>query len=231
MRLQPSAPADSAKSWYLFAYFVDEKKGMQYALSNDGIDWTILNGGKPWLVPALGAQKLMRDPSIHKGIDGMYRVVWTTGWTGTSIGYASSADLIHWSTERALLLMEGTDSVKMCWAPEIFYDDEQQQYLILWASAVKGKWSVYYVTTKDFEQFSKAAILLNNGFNGGGKAGDKGPIDAYIYKDSTHKYILFYKQDDNTGVPNLYYRFAASPVGGWINERGPIMPSTGDEGP
>ena len=108
--------------------------------------------------------------------------------------------------------------------------------MIFWSSNIGiwvagGEGRIYYMTTKNFKQFSKAKVLFKNGFPAGGQAGNNGPIDAFICQDGNTKYIMFYKKDDNTGVPNIYYRVANTPEGMWGEEFGPITPSTGDEGP
>ena len=50
---------------YLFSYFInDSKDGLHLAYSYDGLNWTPLNGGRSFLTPSVGKDKLMRDPSI-----------------------------------------------------------------------------------------------------------------------------------------------------------------------
>jgi len=225
------------KQFFLFSYFTGQAGGAHLALSTDGIHWEPLNGGQPVIIPQVGSEKLMRDPSIHRGADGIYRLVWTSGWKGKNIGYAESSDLIHWSQQKAIPVGENIDSTTNCWAPEIFYDDIKNQYMIYWSSNV-GEWKkmgsegrIYYVTTKDFKIFSEPQILFKNGFPAGGAPGNDGPIDAFIYKDGKERYIMFYKKDDNSRIPNVYYRIGKTPEGIWGEEFGPIKPSTGDEGP
>mgnify|MGYP001485397603 CR=1 FL=1 len=88
---------------YLFSYFInDSKDGLHLAYSYDGLNWTALNGGKSYLTPAVGKDKLMRDPSICQAPDGTFHMVWTSSWTDRIIGYASSRDLVHWSEQRAI---------------------------------------------------------------------------------------------------------------------------------
>lgn len=224
------------KQIFLISYFTKQEGGACLALSNDGLHWVPLNEGKPVIRPEVGEEKLMRDPSIHHGKDGIYRMVWTTGWKGKGIGYASSTDLLHWSQQTLIPVGAKIDSSSNCWAPEIFYDDKRKQYMIYWSSNV-GEWSkqgsegrIYYVTTKDFNHFSDPMVLFKNGFPAGGEAGNDGPIDAYIYKDK-NRYLLFYKKDVNTKVPNLYYRAGKTATGPWEEENSPLTPSTGDEGP
>jgi hypothetical protein len=227
----------NAKQFLLFSYFTGQAGGAYLALSTDGLHWEQLNGGQPVIVPQVGSEKLMRDPSINRGKDGVYRMVWTSGWKGKDIGYAESSDLIHWGEQKTIPVGEHIDSTNNCWAPEMFYDDLKKQYMIYWSSQV-GPWKkigsegrIYYVTTKDFKIFSQAKILFRNGFTAGGAPGNNGPIDAFIYKDAKNRYILFYKKDDNSRVPNVYYRIGKTPEGVWGEEFGPVKPSTGDEGP
>ena len=52
-------------------------------------------------------------------------------------------------------------------------------------------------------------------------------------KDSTARYILFYKRDDNTfTIPVNYYRIGTTPLGPWGDEMGPMIPvGINGEGP
>src|SRR5690349_10561296 len=40
---------------------------------------------------------LIRDPSVMKHTDGWYYVIYTTGWTGNTIGIARSRDMTDWT--------------------------------------------------------------------------------------------------------------------------------------
>lgn len=90
---------------YLFTSFREPATdGLHLAYSNDGNHWTDLGGG--YLQPEVGG-KLMRDPSIARGKDGTFHLVWTTNWKGDKgFGYASSKDLVHWSAQRFLPVMD-----------------------------------------------------------------------------------------------------------------------------
>lgn len=106
---------------YLFSYFInDSKDGLHLAYSYDGLNWTPLNGGRSFLTPAVGKDKLMRDPSICQSPDGTFHMVWTSSWTDRIIGYASSRDLIHWSEQQAIPVMMHEPEAHNCWAPELF---------------------------------------------------------------------------------------------------------------
>jgi hypothetical protein len=70
--------------------------GLRFLYSYDGYKWTDV--GRTFVKPEVGS-KVMRDPSIAKGADGEYRLVWTSGWRNDKgFGYAHSKDLIHWYT-------------------------------------------------------------------------------------------------------------------------------------
>jgi hypothetical protein len=124
----------------LFSYFMGNgEDGLHLATSEDGLKWTALRGGASFLQPVAGENKLMRDPCLLLGPDGVFRMVWTTSWTGGTIGYSSSTDLVHWTKQKSLPVMAHEPSTANCWAPEIIWDAQQQHYLIFWSSTVPGK--------------------------------------------------------------------------------------------
>jgi len=187
---------------YLFSYFKNNgKDGLHLAYSNDGYKWTALNNDSSFLKPMVANDKLMRDPCIIKGVDGLFHMVWTVSWNDKGIGYASSKDLINWSEQKFIPVMAHEDSARNCWAPEITYDKKKKEYMIYWATTIAGKYKMdslvesgynhrmYYLTTKDFKIFSKTKLLYDKGFN---------VIDATIVPDGK-KYIMFLK--DETRLP------------------------------
>jgi acetyl esterase/lipase len=220
----------------VFSYFTGNgEDGLHLAYSYDAYTWKALNNGESFLKPELGKEKLMRDPCIIKGGDGKYHMVWTVGWTEKGIGYASSDDLINWSEQQYIPVMEHEENARNTWAPEVTYDEENDEYVIYWATTIKGKFPetqidaddgynhrMYYVSTKDFENFSDTKILYEPGFN---------VIDASIkkYKD---QFVMFLK-DETREPAEKNIRIATAK-----NLRGPYSeasePITGDywaEGP
>jgi hypothetical protein len=163
---------------YLFAYFTgDGNDGLHLMYSMDGLIWRTLNNGKSFLTPTVGENKLMRDPSIMQDAKGIFHMVWTTGWTDKGIGYASSPDLIHWSEQQNIPVMENEPTAKNAWAPELYHDKLSGVYYIVWASTIPGRFAgdekgddsynhrLYYVTTQDFKNFSKTKLFYDPGFN------------------------------------------------------------------
>ena len=101
--------ADPPATAYLFTSFRGNGDGLHLAYSQDGREWADLN--RVFLKPTVGS-KLMRDPHILCGPDGLYHMVWTSGWSDKGIGYANSTDLLNWSEQRFLPLMENTPGTK-----------------------------------------------------------------------------------------------------------------------
>ena len=171
--------------------------GLHLAYSHDGLNWEALNEGESFLAPEVGKDRLMRDPSIVQDENGTFHMVWTSGWWDQGIGYASSTDLVNWSEQRNIPVMENFEGTRNTWAPELFYDSDSKTFYIFWSSTVPGAFPQvgtdesglnhrqYYVTTKDFETFSETALFFEPGFS---------VIDgAIIKKDGT--YHLFVKNE------------------------------------
>lgn len=79
-----------AKDIYVSTSFHEPaNEGLRFIYSYDGLRWDTIQG--TFLRPAVGEQKVMRDPSIVKGPDGTFHLVWTSSWKGDKgFGYASS---------------------------------------------------------------------------------------------------------------------------------------------
>ncbi len=196
-------------------------EGLRFIYSYDGITWDSIPG--VFLHPEVGEQKVMRDPSIVKGPDGTYHLVWTSSWKGDrGFGYASSRDLIHWSPQQFVTVMDDPTTVNV-WAPELFYDDVKDQFMIVWASCVPGRFPdyleehennhrLYYTVTKDFKTFSKAEILIEPDFSS---------IDATLVKRGDRDYVMVFKDNTRNGR-NLRVAFAASPYGPWSQPSDPF---------
>ncbi|MGB8193207.1 MAG: DUF4038 domain-containing protein [Chitinophagaceae bacterium] len=201
-----STEADHA---YLFTSFHEPATaGLRMLYSYDGYSWKDLD--TVLLRPKVGQQQVIRDPSIAKGPDGVFHLVWTSSWRGDKgFGYASSKDLVNWSNQKFIPVMAHEPSTVNVWAPEIFYDDEEKQFDIIWASTIPGRYDrgieedsnnhrMYITTTKDFNTFSPTRLFLDPGFS---------VIDAVIVKKAPGDYILVLK--DNTR-PNRNIKVASA---------------------
>jgi beta-galactosidase len=199
----------AGKNHYLFSYFKDNgQDGLHLAYSSDGLSWKELNGGKSFLQPTVGEDKLMRDPFILQGDDGIFHMVWTCSWKERQIGYASSKDLINWSEQKAIPVMAHEPTAKNCWAPEMVYDPQQKYYLIFWATTIPGRHSdvagsetekgmnhrMYCTTTKDFQYFTDTKMFFNPDFS---------VIDATILKSGKTWYLFLKNENPNPPEKNI----------------------------
>jgi hypothetical protein len=236
------AQPDASQDIYMFCYFKNNgQDGLHLAYSTDGYKYTALFNDSSILKPTVSKDKLMRDPCIIKSGDGKFHMVWTVSWKDRSIGYANSPDLIHWSEQQEVPVMAKEPQAKNCWAPEIYYDAPAKQYMIYWATTIKGKFPatdtlgdndhrIYYVTTKDFKTYSQTKLLYEGGFN---------VIDATIQKIGK-KYVMFLK-DETIKPVQKNIRFATSnqltgvygppsaPITGKYWAEGPTVAKVGDQ--
>jgi beta-xylosidase len=225
------------KDIYLFCYFKNNgQDGLHLAYSEDGYKWQALKGDSSFLKPMVSKDKIMRDPCIIRGADGLFHMVWTDSWTDRGIGYSSSADLIHWSEQVQLPVMDKEPTAQNCWAPEITYDPGTKTYMIYWATTVPGRFAqadtsaegkkynhrIYYETTKDFKTFSDTKLLFDPGFSS---------IDATIVKDGK-QFLMFFKNE--TKLPaekNLRVAYADKLTGPYGKPSAPITGNYWAEGP
>jgi len=198
---------------FLFTYFMGNgEDGLHLAYSYDGLKWDSLFGGQSVLKSAIGKDRLMRDPSIARGKDGTFHLVWTTGWWDKGIGYASSKDLFNWSEQQYLPVMEADTATRNTWAPELFYDAADDLFYIIWASTVPGRFPdiettpnetglnhrQYFVTTRDFKTFSETALFFDPGFS---------VIDGAIVKKENRYWFIIKNEMSVPSEKNLRVTF------------------------
>lgn len=158
---------------YLFVHFTEEiHNGEQifFSVSQDGLHFQDLNGGKPVLVSPIG-EKGVRDPFIvQHPLTGHYHLIATDlcvynrnhDWTGAvhhgsrDILVWDSPDLIHWDGPRAVTI--APEGAGCAWAPEAIWDEEAQAYLVIFAPYMPegDRHRIYASYTKDFVTFSPA---------------------------------------------------------------------------
>ncbi len=205
-----------SKEVFMFTSFHEPATdGLRLLYSYDGFQWTDLD--TTFLKPEAGPSHLMRDPSMVQGPDGTFHLVWTTGWRGDlGFGYANSKDLMNWSEQQFIPVMEYDTTTVNVWAPELFYDDENQEYIIAWSSTIpfkfpkgieeeKNNHRMYYTKTKDFKTYSDPELFCEPGFS---------VIDAVIVKRAKDDYVLVLK-DNTRPNRNLKIAFGKTPVGPW----------------
>jgi sucrose-6-phosphate hydrolase SacC (GH32 family) len=215
--------ASCSSKVYLFTSFHEPaNEGLRMLYSKDGYHWKDLD--TILLKPQVGNQKVMRDPSMVQGPDGTFHLVWTSSWRGDKgFGYASSKDLVHWSEQKMIPVMEKEPTTVNVWAPELFYDDEQKDFIIIWASCIPGRFDrgmeedsnnhrMYITTTKDFKTFTDTKLFFDAGFSA---------IDAVIVKRATKDYVLVVK-DNTRPERDIKVAFADNPKGPFTNVSKPF---------
>ncbi|AHF90946.1 beta-galactosidase [Opitutaceae bacterium TAV5] len=220
-----------SSSCFLFSYFTGKgQEGLRLAASRDGRSWAPLGNDHVFLRPQVGESKLMRDPHLFAGPDGVFHLVWTTSWDGQTIGYASSRDLIHWSAQRALHVMANEPGCRNCWAPELAFDESCGEFVILWSSTVEGRFEttagscedgynhrLYACRTRDFVTLSPAQLMFDPGYP---------VIDGSLVRRGDFWYLI-YKDETRHPEPRKYLQWVSgpSPFGPWSAPSGPISPS------
>jgi len=213
--------------YYLMSYFknsylpLNDMSGGFFALSTDGMNWTELNNGAPVIIGSPIGESLMRDPFIYFDAPTMtFHLVYTTGWTMKGLGYmrftiADGKDFKNfkdWDTLDAqgnkqipVNVSEKIPGAICTWAPEIFWDDLQNKYMIYWSTDAGAGKRAYYVLTSDFKTFTDPVKFFDPGYT---------EIDGNLLKVADHNYYFFFKDERDEGL-RLYYVTGTTPQGPW----------------
>jgi len=149
---------------------------------------------------------------------------------------------VHWSEQKFVPAMAREPTVTNVWAPELFYDEKENQFIICWASTIPGRFPdhlephdnnhrMYYTTTRDFQNFTPTKLFFDPNFS---------VIDCQILKlendplsrssttlssaggerdkrggmTSPEKYVLLLK-DNTRPHRNIRVAFGDTPLGPW----------------
>lgn len=202
------------KMYYMSTSFHEPAtEGLRFIYSEDGLKWNSISGC--WLAPSVGKQKIMRDPSLVRDKKGIFHLVWTSSWRGDlGFGYASSTDLINWSEPRFIETMAFDTTTVNVWAPELYYEKEKDQFTIVWASCIPGKFDqgeeeeknnhrLFFTQTNDFKHFTSTQLFYDPGFSS---------IDATLVKRADQDYVMVVK-DNTRPHRNIKVAFGESPEG------------------
>ena len=220
-----AATAHAEPTGYVYAYFkggwpTGGSSGVYLSFSTDGLNYKPLNNDQavitPPQAPAFPAgENQMRDPSVVYGPDGKFHMVWTTGITTKTIGYSSSEDLITWSTPKRIEVWGSNVNVANTWAPELYYDEEEQEYLVVWASNLNnGPHKLYSFTTTDFNSFSAPEVFYYAG---------QTVIDGMIARDEANDRYLMAVKDELNGFKNVWLATSANAQGPYVRGASPVI--------
>ena len=134
----------AAQSHYLFTYFTGNETAQQqifFAVSDNGLDFTPLNDGKPVIeADTISVSGGIRDPHLLRAEDGTWLMVatdmdWQRGkWSNRGIIMMRSSDLIHWSHRAihfpARFASETAAKADAVWAPQVIFDPSMDKYMV-----------------------------------------------------------------------------------------------------
>lgn len=205
-----SLNASAENGGFLFLTFRGEQSPMTeqiyFGLSQNGREWSALNGGKPVLISELG-EKGVRDPYLLRAEDnqGFYLIATDLSinlnrdWKRAkqkgshSIVVWESSDLVQWSKPR--LVRVAPEDAGCTWAPEAIYDPESRRYLVYWASSNQRdnfeKHRIWGAWTTDFHTFSEPFIYIEKPVS---------IIDTDVVHGDDGKFYRFTKNERDTAI-------------------------------
>ena len=209
-------PAPAPYEGYAFSYFTGnsvagEKIYFAASRGNDALQWDELNEGRPTLESTEGTLGL-RDPFLIRSPEGDRFFLIATDlsigrngdWDAAQrqgskhLEIWESTDLVNWSEQRHVKV--SPDNAGNTWAPEAYWDESLQQYVVFWASKLYAEddpdhtGSAYnrmlYATTRDFVTFSEAKIWQDRG---------ESRIDSTVIEEND-TYYRFTKDEGGGGT-------------------------------
>lgn len=202
------ATHSEAHNKYLFVYFTGndpQQEQIMYAVSDDGINYTPLNGGRPVVASdTIAMTGCVRDPHILRTNSGEFLMVATD--MRSSLGWASnrgivlmkSRDLVHWQhhTVNFPEKYAGMNfaNVTRVWAPQTIYDRKSGRYMVYF-SLLTNDGSIPYdrvywaYANSDFSDLDGEPQVL---FDFHAPA-----IDTDIVQDGSGEYHLFFKTEQD----------------------------------
>mgnify|MGYP002624431773 CR=1 FL=1 len=245
--------ARSTEGAYLFTYFTgngQSEQRVRFAVSEDGYNFTPLNGNNEVITQTKGTLNC-RDPYIFKGQDDYYYLIATDMDASTNIWWGNSntmvlwrsTDLVNWTDETIINMSEitGADDIQRCWAPQVFWDANEQKYMVYFGlaswSITQNVTSMYYCYTDDLlnqSHYSYPQLLFKSGTtfqNDQGETVQSSSIDGDIFYDSTSgTYYLYFKDEGNATICYVTSNNLTGPYSDAANPQRLINTDVGLEG-
>lgn len=192
---------------YLFSHFREkltpDGEQVHFAVSQNGLCWEEVNGGRPVITCTKGEMGC-RDIEIVRLKTGKFIIIATDlcivshfdangniNWKelstngSTYVSMWRSDDLINFSEQE--LISFGNDDFGCIWAPEVFFDEESEEYIIHFSATEKtdnnSHMAIYYTMTSDFKNFTYPKLFFKK---------ENEVLDSHLVKIKD-KYHLFYK--------------------------------------
>ncbi|MBQ6340016.1 MAG: glycosyl hydrolase family 32 [Kiritimatiellae bacterium] len=244
-RAEASAPSGAGRppataagpGGYLFAHM---RTGREYGhlyfdVSRDGLAWTPLNGGRE--IPLTPAY--LGHPYVTEDDQGEFYLIGTTnGAHPHDVVVWRSRDLVRWGhvivDKSHLTLPDGfVNDTHSYGAIKIFFDRPGRRFLLSWhahRASARGnteRWEsmrTFYVLTRDFRTFTKAAPLLD--FRG--EDAKIAQIDTSVHLHDGTYYAIVKDERWKESAPGTYKSIrlakSASPTGPWSSPGLPLTP-------
>lgn len=184
----------------IFPECIEGNEKSFFALSEDLKKWSYIDSIS---INVSSGSKRVRDQYLSRDKTGNYLLLGTQGYMHPEIYLANSESINEFELELKNINYSDKDLhifANYSWAPEIIYDYDNDQYLILYSDTETKNSPIYAVATKDFERFSYPFIFFDVGFT---------IIDANITMFDGN-YYLFYKGEDVERYGALYYAVSDS---------------------
>ncbi|MBW4700792.1 glycoside hydrolase family 43 protein [Micromonospora sp. RL09-050-HVF-A] len=157
---------------YLMTAFTNSSESNMYVYDSADATRFTLQRANAYTPPS----GLVRDPSVIRHTDGYYYLVYTTGWTGNTIGIARSSDYLTWTFQRNVTISVAPANGST-WAPEWFVDSDGSVHVVVSVSqtGTAGQFQPYRITATNaaLSAWSAPAALAGIGTN---------HIDSFIVK-------------------------------------------------
>jgi len=203
-----TSPEETGTGGYLFAHTGNgdgKYYRMYYAISHDGLSWTVLNGGASPMPTYYGF------PYITQDNNGIFWLIGVTNSTPRNPVVWCSTDCVTWTVAKSIpasvfdLPSAYRNDTNSYGAIKIFHDPVSSQFVLTWHAGESDKsddayWEsmrTFYVRTSDFETFTTAQKLF--------PADTPGHIDASLHYYGGRYYAL-YKHELTYDSDKSYYK-------------------------
>lgn len=217
---------------YYMAYFRDEIPKIYLASSEDLLHWNDMYDGKA-VYDLSGSNQTVRDPFLMKDKKNVWHIFYTNNWYSNTIGHCTSVELNNFVKQEDICLFGmNQKDVYNCWAPEIFWNEEEQNYCMIWSASFRSQNSehedsnrIWCAKSQDLYHFTAPEMFFDPGYP---------VIDASVLKKENTYYMAFKDERlfNAVGSPYSALRTASSENAcGPYRNISPILTEWRSEGP
>lgn len=217
---------------YYMAYFRDKIPKVFLAVSEDLLHWEDMYGGNA-VFDLSGSDQIVRDPFLIQDRNHVWHIFYTNNWYSNTIGHCTATDLQKFERQDDICLFkQNVEDVYNCWAPEIFWNEEEQIYCMIWSASFKSQNSenedsnrIWCAKSQDLYHFSEPEIFFDPGYP---------VIDASVLRKDGGYYMAFKDERmfNAVGSPYSALRTATSKKAcGPYENISPILTEWRSEGP